>query len=136
MTRSLSNLEPNGNADGDPEVMNDDALLGKAVAHEFDRYRAEVLLCLRPGKCLDWWKSDCTKFPRIAKVASVMLGQPVGTPDVERRCSEAGNIITKLRNRLGNQKAANLFFIHANGRAEWATRHPNLQFLYKGILAS
>jgi hypothetical protein len=66
----------------------------------------------------------------MAKLARLLLAQPVGTPDVERRCSEAGLIITKLRNRLGHEKAGNLFFIHANYNSCWAKRDPNLAFLY------
>jgi hypothetical protein len=107
-------------------------ILLAALKAEFEAYRVDC----RKGvqlTCLEWWKKNQCEYPLLARVAAVVLAQPVGTPDVERRCSEAGNIITKLRNRLGHEKSANLFFVHGNGNSDWARNARSLQYLYKSI---
>ena len=130
VNENAENCNSNGST---VESIDNDSLLSEAIEAEFENYRAEIFRG-QGGICLKWWKHNGGKFPLIAKLASVMLAQPVGTPDVERRCSEAGNIITKLRNRIGHEKAANLFFIHANKDAEWVKSHPELKYLYTGIV--
>jgi hypothetical protein len=108
-------------------------LLTTTLRGEFEEYRVNAKKGLQQLKCLEWWKKHQCDYPLLARVASVLLAQPVGTPDVERRCSEAGNIITKLRNRLGHEKSANLFFIHGNGEAEWARNAAGLRYLYNSV---
>jgi hypothetical protein len=75
---------------------------------------------------LGWWKAHASDFPLLSRIAKVMLGQPIGTCDAERRCSDAGNIITKLRNRLGHKKVALLWTIHANYNQPWARNSSQL----------
>ena len=60
-------------ARGSAEESNDnEKLLSDAIQEEFDRYLAENSMGQR-GICLEWWNLNCSKFPLIAKLASVML---------------------------------------------------------------
>ena len=40
---------------------------------------------------LDFWKAHGAKFPLLQHVASIVLGQPCGSYDTERKCSDVGN---------------------------------------------
>lgn len=105
--------------------------LSDALSNEFFQYRTFVQQSPVQSKCLEWWKVHASQFPLISRLAQILLAQPIGTPDVERRCSEAGDIITKLRNRLSHEKAANLFFIHSNASAGWVQTSSHTKDLFK-----
>lgn len=136
-TRPNSNNENNDNIPIRVENNVDAGELKKslesAIRDEFERYRVDVKRGTNAVTCLAWWKKNAHDYSILAKLAAIVLAQPVGTPDVERRCSEAGNIITKLRNRLGHEKTCRLFFIHANGSADWATQNDSLKYLYQSV---
>jgi hypothetical protein len=80
-----------------------------------------------------WSKAGQFEFPSVAVLASVILGQPLGTVDTERRCSEAGNVITKIRNRLGDEKINKIWMIHGNCKEDWVLNSPQVQ-PYLGFL--
>jgi hAT family C-terminal dimerisation region len=75
-----------------------------------------------PTECpLTFWKLvGNVSFPALAPFVKIILGQPIGTADVERRCSSVGNIITKARNRLGDIKIDQLLMIPENSNEDWA----------------
>jgi hypothetical protein len=75
------------------------------------------------------WKENQESLPLLAALARAILGQPIGTPDAERRCSDAGFIVTKLRNRTSHPKLKHLWNIHANHNQKWAVEYPDLHAL-------
>ena len=66
---------------------------------------------------VSWWKSmkRATKRPEIEALADVMihlLSSPASSASVERVFSSFGLVHTKLRNRLGVERAAKLVFCY------------------------
>jgi hAT family C-terminal dimerisation region len=80
-------------------------------AHDFDE-----------NPLVFWKLTGQHKFPTLAQIAKIVLGQPIGTVDTERECSSAGNIITPTRNRLSNQNIQYLWSIHSNSKRSWAKK--------------
>lgn len=102
--------------------------LEEALNNEFISYQS---LLLKPvPDCLNFWKKNESDLPILSKVASIILSQPIGSFDVERRCSELGNIITKQRNRLGHEKVSKLFIIHGNHTHSWLREYPSAKVLF------
>ncbi|CAN0520707.1 unnamed protein product, partial [Laminaria digitata] len=61
---------------------------------------------------LTWWLARRNSFPTLYKVACVYLAVPATSAASERVFSNAGNVITKKRNRLSPENAHNLVFLH------------------------
>ncbi|CAK9291128.1 unnamed protein product [Gordionus sp. m RMFG-2023] len=49
---------------------------------------------------LDWWRGNADRFPHLAMMARDYLCQQTTSVASERAFSLAGNIMTKLRNRM------------------------------------
>lgn len=104
-----------------PEAPED--FVADSIRAEFCEYIAQVKREEQNGStmiALTWWKTNRSSFPYLACIARILLGQPAGTADVERKCSLAGNIITKARNRIKPRKANALLCIRANADRPWA----------------
>ena len=63
---------------------------------------------------LQWWKTNCYRFPGIAKVAKKILCIPATSVPSERIFSAAGIIVNKLRASLSNDNVDALIFLHVN----------------------
>jgi hAT family C-terminal dimerisation region len=105
---------------GEEEVEDRFAALDDEV-RKYVRYVIDELCPSDPHENpLPFWKLvGQQRFPLVAAIARLVLGQPIGTADTERQCSSAGNIVSKTRNQLGNEKIDKLWMIHANSKAGW-----------------
>lgn len=85
---------------------------GEPYPHSF--FAPQVISSL---DSVDWWKSlrRVTKRPEIQELADIvvhLLSCPASSASVERVFSNFGIIHTKLRNRLGVERAAKLVFCY------------------------
>ena len=55
----------------------------------------------------------------LFKTACIYLAVPASSAASERVFSTAGNIVTKLRNRLGTERVDTLTFLHGCHGVEW-----------------
>jgi hypothetical protein len=106
---------------------NNDIDFVKELTLEVKRYARFIAYEMEPrdsNECpLKFWKQvGQHSFPVLAVLALIVLGQPIGTVETERECSNSGNIITKARNRLGDQKIDKLLMIHKNANEDWAKK--------------
>lgn len=74
------------------------------------------LQCLdRQIDVLKWWNSDGkAAFPSLERIAKKYLSIPATSVPSERLFSTAGDIISAKRNRLDDESARMLIFLHAN----------------------
>mgnify|MGYP003647809656 FL=1 len=107
-----------------------DDSMHRALEAEAKQYIHYVLAMKNSMNALDFWKAYGDRFPLLKYVARIVLGQPCGSYDTERKCSDAGNIITKKRNRLCNEKIDKTWMIYCNRKEQWATTSPLLRDLY------
>ena len=63
---------------------------------------------------LAWYKEHERKFPYVSRLAKRIFCVPATSAPTERLFSTAGNIATKLRNRLLPDTASALVFLHEN----------------------
>lgn len=73
--------------------------------------------CAAPGIAsdpLEWWKGYKEKFPILARLARRYLCIPATSGPVEGVWSDAGNIVTKKRNRLLTEHVEKLVFAFEN----------------------
>ena len=61
-----------------------------------------------------WWNQHKIVFPNLYKAASKYLAVPASTVAVKSLFSEAGLVVTKLRNRLEPKTAGALIFLARN----------------------
>jgi hypothetical protein len=66
---------------------NTNTKLRQLIRSEIERYFLCVKKTKTPLNCLAWWRANAVTFPFLAPVAQVMLAQPAGTPDTERKAS-------------------------------------------------
>ena len=66
---------------------------------------------------LDWWKSQETKLPKLAKVARRVLSIPASSTASERAFSAAGLTVSQSRTALDSETVNTILFIHSNKRA-------------------
>ncbi len=72
-------------------------------------------LAPRKSNPLQWWKNEGhLKFPMLYKLATKYLSMPATSVPSERIFSTAGEIISKKRNRLGDENASTIIFLNAN----------------------
>ncbi|XP_064475765.1 uncharacterized protein LOC135389662 [Ornithodoros turicata] len=91
------------------------------VLSNFAEYRAHRGIWSRDGlwesakHCSPstWWEGLCAKQP-LTPLACSLLQIPPSSASCERNWSEAGNIHTKLRNRLTTERVEKLLFVHSN----------------------
>ena len=60
---------------------------------------------------LDWWKSNETIFPNLAKLAKCYLAVPAISMPTERVFSTAGDIVTATRSTLTSESVDKLVFL-------------------------
>lgn len=89
--------------------------------YEVSRFEAERPLAKTSSsrQVLEWWLSQRKFYPTLYKVACVYLAVPATSAASERVFSDAGNIITKKRNRLSPENANNLVFLHGCHPVGW-----------------
>lgn len=63
---------------------------------------------------LAWWKANCGRFPRMAKVARHMLAIPATSASSERLFSTAGLTVTKLRSSLKPENVRAILYLNKN----------------------
>ncbi|XP_045466315.1 zinc finger BED domain-containing protein 4-like [Harmonia axyridis] len=62
----------------------------------------------------EWWEAEKKKFPCLFTAASVYLSAPAASVSSEQLFSELGNIYEPKRNRLNEDRAEMLVFLHHN----------------------
>ena len=64
------------------------------------------------GGPLKWWAGKQSRFLNVAKLARKYLAVQASSAASERLFSVGGNTITKKRNRLSGEMAADIIFLH------------------------
>jgi hypothetical protein len=72
---------------------------------ETTRYLCEPCIDLDENP-LDWWKANEHRYPIVAKMARDFLAIPASSVPSEQLFSQAGDVITKKRNRLLEQSSS------------------------------
>ena len=67
--------------------------------------------CINATNPLEWWRTNASKFPMLARVARNCLQTPSTTGSSERLFSESGLVSTKKRNRLLHERVEELVFL-------------------------
>ena len=80
---------------------------------EMNNYLQEPVLPLAASPLL-WWKSNCHKYPLIAKAARVILCVPATSVPSERVFSTAGDIVSAQRASLSPENVDALIFLKKN----------------------
>lgn len=73
-----------------------------------------LLLPPTTSDALDWWKINHTSFPRLSKLARIILSIPATSAPSERAFSAAGNLITAKRSQIDPLRVKQILFIHDN----------------------
>lgn len=91
------------------------------ATYEVSRFETEKPLAKNSSsrQVLEWWLEQRKFYPTLYKVACVYLAVPATSAASERVFSDAGNIITKKRNRLLPENANNLIFLHGCHPVGW-----------------
>ena len=110
--------------------LNDKNARLRDLLEEAHKYIHFVLGMKNDDNPMEFWKKHGHRFPLLKHVARIVLGQPCGSYDTERKCSDAGNILTKKRNRLCNEKVDKSWMIYCNRNEQWACKAPLLADLY------
>ncbi|XP_062278075.1 zinc finger BED domain-containing protein 4-like [Scomber scombrus] len=63
---------------------------------------------------LQYWKSNMSRFPALAKAARKYLSAPCTSVDSERLFSAASHVVDEKRNRIQCEKAEMLLFVKKN----------------------
>lgn len=66
------------------------------------------------GDILSFWKKNEINFPKLAKIAKVLLAIPMSSAKAESAFSIAGSLIRKRRASLTPFRTEKLLFIHDN----------------------
>jgi hypothetical protein len=80
---------------------------------EFSRYLESPAL-EKEVSVLDWWKENEVNFPHVAQLARKYLAIPASSCPCERLFSDAGQVVTKRRNRLAPETVEKIVFLHEN----------------------
>jgi hypothetical protein len=83
--------------------------------NELSTYLSESLLP-RHGNPLQWWSSNCHRFPTLAKIARIYLASPPTSVPSERVFSIAGGTLDDHRTRLLPANAERLILLKFNFR--------------------
>lgn len=65
-------------------------------------------------KCLDWWRDNAHRFPRIAEQARMVLAAPSSSAPSERVFSKLNIVVQKRTARMAAPRAARRVFIRHN----------------------
>jgi hypothetical protein len=84
----------------------------KRQRNNYDRY-IEITNDVTLESSLDWYKSNHSSFPDLAKMARDVLAVPASGSAVERAFSISGRIATWQRNRLSAETISNLMMFKA-----------------------
>ena len=68
----------------------------------------------KDSNSLAWWKANCQRFSRMAKVARHMLAIPATSASSERLFSAAGRTVTKLRSSLKPENVQSVLYLNKN----------------------
>lgn len=82
--------------------------------NELQMYRAAPAVPATKEAALQWWKDHHPKYPILARLARRYLLIPATSVPTERIWSDAGNIETPKRNRLGSDTLEALVFCYEN----------------------
>lgn len=118
LTADASNEGPTGASEDDAAA----AVTRRSLAEfEVSRFEGEkaVPTLSSTQQVLEWWIERRMVFPTLYRVACVYLAVPATSGSSERVFSDAGNIITKKRNRLSPENANNLVFLHGCHGVGW-----------------
>ena len=87
-----------------------DVLNLRAKAQPFSKFMFEndTIGKMKP---IDWWRSQDKLSPELTELAEQLLITCASSAEVERIFSTFGIVFTKLRNRLGIEKAHKLVFL-------------------------
>lgn len=85
----------------------------ETVRDEVERYSTENVRLTEDFDVMLWWKNNCTKYPRLSKLAMNLLSIPASSAASERVFSLAGNVITEKRNRLEPKTVDSILFLNS-----------------------
>ena len=68
----------------------------------------------KDSNSLAWWKANCQRFSRMAKVARHMLAIPAISASSERLCSAAGLTVTKVQSSLKSENVQAILYLNRN----------------------
>jgi hypothetical protein len=80
----------------------------KLSSQEKDKFKED------PAYILTWWRVNAAKFPKLAKVAQVILAIPASSSADESVFSDTGNNISAKRTRLLPSNVDKLLVIRSN----------------------
>ena len=84
------------------------------MEHKINKF-LEIPCEERESDPLKWWQDEGKeKFPMLCKLASKYLSIPATSVPSERLFSSAGEVISKKRNRIGDENAEMLVVLHGN----------------------
>ncbi|CAK9301895.1 unnamed protein product [Gordionus sp. m RMFG-2023] len=69
---------------------------------EIDGYLGEPV-CPEDVNILDWWRGNQSRFPCLSEMARDFLAQQTTSVPSERVFSQAGDTVTKKRNRMSSK---------------------------------
>lgn len=85
--------------------------------HRYMAHRVELRESTRKSdddRVSTWWRENSTLFPRVAKLARVILSIPATSAEPERRFSAAGNVLRERRCSMSPLTMTKTLFIHDN----------------------
>ena len=88
------------------------------LLHKVVKDKMEIVCALNESEfdAMTWWKHvGATEFPILARVARSILCIPASSTMSENNISDAGNTISKKRNRLKPGVVNDLMFYRSNG---------------------
>ena len=69
---------------------------------------------------LSWWCRHQFAYPTLARLAKKYLAIPASSAASERVFLAAGNVVTKERNKLGDDTVDALVFLDGSHRLAWS----------------
>ena len=118
MTRDLEGPPGDTGSGGESDDAASRVTLAEFEVSRFMREK-EIAYDASSRDVLTWWLVRRNSFPTLYKVACVYLAVPATSAASERVFSNAGNVITKKRNRLLPENAHNLVFLHGCHPVGW-----------------
>lgn len=91
----------------------EESIVVDVATHELDLYFSQLKIPITENP-LSWWKNRSNVFPYLSRLAKKYLCVPATSVLSERVFSRGGKVITKETNRITDQHAEELIFLHMN----------------------
>jgi len=83
------------------------------VSDEVREYLAEDKISFNQNP-FEWWAGKKTKYPVLSKMARIYLAAPATSTPSERLFSDAGNLLSAKRTRMGSELFKRIMFLKRN----------------------